>query len=47
MNNHAGSAVVGSFAGSRIAALIPPDALRRGFAGFVLVMGGFVLYQQI
>jgi uncharacterized membrane protein YfcA len=43
----AGSAVVGSFAGSRIATLIAPDALRRGFAGFVLVMGGFVLYQQI
>ncbi len=43
----AGAAVVGSFAGSRIASLVPPDALRRGFAGFVLVMGGFVLYQQL
>ncbi|MDP2316405.1 MAG: sulfite exporter TauE/SafE family protein [Pseudomonadota bacterium] len=42
-----GAAVVGSFAGSRIANVIPPDALRRGFAGFVLVMAGFVLYQQI
>jgi uncharacterized membrane protein YfcA len=43
----AGSAVVGSFAGSRIASLVPPDALRRGFAGFVLAMGGFVLSQQL
>lgn len=42
-----GAAVVGSFAGSRLANLVPPDALRRGFAGFVLVMAGFVLYQQI
>lgn len=42
-----GAAVVGSFAGSRIASLVPPDALRRGFAGFVLLMAGFVLYQQI
>lgn len=41
------AAVVGSFAGSRIVNLVPPDALRRGFAGFVLVMSGFVLYQQI
>lgn len=43
----AGSAVVGSFAGSRIASRVPPDMLRRGFAGFVLVMGGFVLSQQL
>lgn len=43
----AGSAVLGSFAGSRIATVVPPDALRRGFAGFVLVMGAFVLYQQL
>ncbi len=42
-----GAAVVGSFAGSRLAGIVPPDALRRGFAGFVLVMAGFVLYQQI
>ncbi|MDP2314293.1 MAG: sulfite exporter TauE/SafE family protein [Pseudomonadota bacterium] len=42
----AGAAVVGSFAGSRLANVIPPDSLRRGFAGFVLVMATFVLYQQ-
>ena len=42
----AGSAVVGSLAGGRIATLVPPDALRRAFAGFVFMMGGFVLYQQ-
>lgn len=41
-----GAAVVGSFAGSRLVSLIPPVALRRGFAGFVLVMGAFVLFQQ-
>lgn len=43
----AGAAVVGSFAGSRIATHVPPDALRQGFAGFVLLMGGFVLVQQL
>lgn len=41
-----GAAVVGSFAGSRIAGLVSPRALRRGFAGFVLVMAVFVLYRQ-
>lgn len=41
------SAVGGSFVGSAIATKVPPDALRRGFASFVLVMGGFVLFQQI
>lgn len=40
------AAVVGSFAGSRMATVVPPDALRRGFAGFVLVMACFVLVQQ-
>jgi uncharacterized protein len=42
----AGSAVVGSFVGSRLVSLIPAVTLRRGFAGFVLVMGAFVLIQQ-
>jgi len=41
-----GAAVVGSLAGSRIGALVPPHALRRGFASFVLVMAAFVLHQQ-
>lgn len=43
----AGSAVVGSFVGSRLVSIVPPDALRRGFAAFVLAMGGFVLSQQL
>jgi uncharacterized membrane protein YfcA len=42
-----GAAVVGSFAGSRLANRIPADALRRGFAVFVLVMAAFVLSQQL
>lgn len=40
------AAVLGSFGGSRLASLVPPVALRRGFAAFVLVMGCFVLFQQ-
>lgn len=43
----AASAVVGSYLGSRVVSLVPATALRRGFAGFVLAMGGFVLYQQL
>lgn len=43
----ASAAVVGSFAGSRLVSLVPAVALRRGFAGFVLVMGAFVLVQQL
>lgn len=26
---------------------IPPEALRKGFAGFVLLMAVFVVYQQV
>lgn len=40
------AAVVGSLAGSRLAGLMRPETLRRGFAVFVLVMAVFVLYQQ-
>lgn len=43
----AGSAVAGSFLGSLIATRVQPDTLRRGFAGFVLVMGCFVFIQQL
>ncbi len=43
----AGSAVIGSFAGMWMASRVSPDGLRRGFAVFVLVMGCFVLFQQI
>ncbi len=42
-----GAAVVGSLFGSRLGSLVQPDTLRRGFAGFVLLMGGFVLSQQL
>ncbi|ALO12477.1 putative permease [Streptomyces venezuelae] len=41
------AAVVGSLAGSRVAGRIPPDALRKGFGWFVVVMGVFVLAQQL
>ena len=40
------AAVVGSFAGGRLAGKVPEAALRKGFGWFVLVMGGFVLVQQ-
>lgn len=41
------AAVVGSFIGSAMAGHVPAESLRRGFAGFVLIMACFVLYQQI
>jgi uncharacterized protein len=41
-----GAAVVGSVVGGRLAGRVPEEALRKGFAWFVLVMGGFVLVQQ-
>lgn len=41
------AAVIGSFGGSALASSIPPESLRRGFAGFVLIMAGFVLVQQL
>lgn len=41
------AAVLGSFVGTAASRLVAPDTLRRGFAGFVLVMACFVIYQQI
>lgn len=41
------AAVAGSFIGAALAGRVRPDLLRRGFAGSVLVMACFVLYQQI
>ncbi len=41
------SAVAGSFLGASFASRIEPTTLRRGFAGFVLVMACFVLFQQV
>jgi uncharacterized membrane protein YfcA len=40
-------AVLGSLAGGALAARIPQDALRTGFAWFVVAMGVFVLSRQI
>ena len=41
-----GFAVVGSFAGARLAGRVPAHVLSRLFAWFVLAMGTFVLVQQ-
>ncbi|MEV4492956.1 sulfite exporter TauE/SafE family protein [Micromonospora coxensis] len=41
------AAVVGSLAGGRLAGRIPEDVLRKGFGWFVVVMGVFVLAQQL
>lgn len=41
------AAVAGSLAGGRLAGRIPETVLRKGFGWFVLVMGGFVLAQQL
>lgn len=42
-----GAAVLGSLAGTQLGARLDQDALRRGFAYFVLVMAAFLLYQQL
>jgi uncharacterized membrane protein YfcA len=41
------AAVVGSLIGGRLAGRIPQDALRKAFGWFVVVMGVFVLAQQL
>lgn len=41
------AAILGSLLGSRLAGRIPEHALRRGFGVFVLVMGAFVLIQEL
>lgn len=43
----AAAAVLGSVLGSRLAGRVGPDALRRGFAWFVLAMAVFVLGQEV
>lgn len=40
------AAVLGSAVGGALASKIPPEALRKGFATFVLVMAAFILVQQ-
>lgn len=42
----AASAVLGSLFGARLAQFVSPAALRRGFAGFVLVMGASILLRE-
>ncbi|MFI0990460.1 sulfite exporter TauE/SafE family protein [Streptomyces exfoliatus] len=41
------AAVVGSLVGGRVAGRIPQDTLRKAFGWFVVVMGVFVLAQQL
>lgn len=41
------AAVLGSLAGGRLAGRIPEEALRKAFGWFVVVMGTFVLVQQL
>lgn len=41
------TAVAGSFVGVALAGRVPERALRRGFGVFVLVMGAFVLVQEV
>ncbi|WDZ83708.1 sulfite exporter TauE/SafE family protein [Micromonospora cathayae] len=43
----AAAAVVGSLLGGRLTGRIPEDLLRRAFGWFVVLMGGFVLVQQL
>lgn len=40
------TAIAGSFIGSALAGKIPETALRKGFGIFVLVVGGFVIFQE-
>lgn len=41
------AAVVGSFVGVRLTSVVPEKALRKGFGYFVLLMGAFVLSQEL
>ncbi|WP_194861370.1 sulfite exporter TauE/SafE family protein [Dietzia sp. SYD-A1] len=40
-------AVAGSFVGIRLTSVVPEKALRKGFGFFVLLMGAFVLSQEL
>jgi hypothetical protein len=42
-----GAAVVGSFGGAALAGRVPQQALRKGFAWFVVVTAVFILVQEI
>ena len=41
-----GTAVAGALVGTAFGSRVPQAALKRGFAVFLLVMGGFVLYKN-
>ncbi|MFN7244797.1 MAG: sulfite exporter TauE/SafE family protein, partial [Dietzia cercidiphylli] len=41
------AAVAGSFIGVRLTSVVPEKALRKGFGYFVLLMGAFVLSQEL
>lgn len=42
-----GVALVGALIGARLTKVVPEKALRKGFGVFVLVMGFFVLFQEL
>lgn len=42
-----GTAIIGALIGARLTKLVPEKALRKGFGVFVLVMGVFVLSQEL
>ena len=41
------AAIVGALIGARLTARVPETVLRQGFGIFMLVMGAFVLYQEL
>ncbi|WP_241736482.1 sulfite exporter TauE/SafE family protein, partial [Dietzia sp. CW19] len=41
------AAIAGSFVGVRLTSVVPEKALRKGFGVFVLLMGAFVLSQEL
>ena len=41
------AAIAGSFVGIRLTSVVPEKALRKGFGFFVLIMGAFVLSQEL
>lgn len=41
------AAIAGSLLGARLTSRVPEAALRKGFGYFVLLMGAFVLYQEL
>ncbi|NGP09729.1 sulfite exporter TauE/SafE family protein [Rhodococcus sp. 14C212] len=42
-----GAAVVGSLIGGRLTGMVDPEALRKGFGWFVLIMSSVILAQEI